>query len=382
MIKVQVVRHPPISAQFVQPPNPAKPASLLRARLRSQYALPMDHLIVCVEQLDRAAEELADGSPFAGRLALILTDNVVELLMHRRCEDIFQRESGFDPDPAKPGRYSRAARVRVLGQRFDEKYKFLLGEGDLTQQELDFVRICHDIRGEAYHAGLTHDAFIRSLAAEYHALACALVRRLQVSWRTASSTDQYGSRLEKHLRPGPGRLADRYLGTPVEEIAASLNAGRPSSDVRLQDALADALRTRIDAIESNLQYLVDDTPGGKGSAEGELIESQRWADLFSGIPLDVQERTNEYGAYVLRRRKEMEASWQPKLRALPTASWQSRAEGVRRATTMSALTRYEQISNDIEYIEGVLESAASSLSAHIDSQIDAARENWTDPADP
>ena len=46
----------------------------------------MDHLIVCVEQLDRAIDELADGSAIAGRLALILTDNVVELLMHRRCE--------------------------------------------------------------------------------------------------------------------------------------------------------------------------------------------------------------------------------------------------------------------------------------------------------
>jgi len=339
-----------------------------------QYALAMDHLIVCVEQLDRAIDELADGSAVAGRLALILTDNVVELLMHRRCEGIFQRESGFDPDPAKPGRYSRAARARVLGQRFDEKYKFLLREGDLSQQELDFVRICHEIRGEAYHAGITHDAFVRSLAAEYHAVACSLVARLQTTWRISSSTDQYGPRLEKHLRAGPGRLGDRYLGTPVEEIAASLNAGRPSTDVRLQDALADALLSRLDAVEANLQFLVDDTPGGKGSAEDELIEAQRWTDLFSGIPLDVQERTDEYGAYVLKLRKEMDASWQPRLRVLPMTSWQARAEAIRGATTMSALIRYEQLSRDIEYIEEVLDMAASALSAHIDAQIDAARE--------
>lgn len=346
-----------------------------------QYALAMDHLIVCVEQLDRAIDELADGSAIAGRLALILTDNVVELLMHRRCEDIFQRESGFDPDPAKPGRYSRAARVRVLGQRFNEKYKFLLGEGDLSQQELDFVRICHDIRGEAYHAGLTHDAFVRSLAVEYHALTCSLVAKLQVSWRTSSSTDQYGPRLEKHLRAGPGRLGDRYLGTPVKEMAASLNASRPSIGIRLQDALADALSSRLDAIESNLQFLVDGTPGGEGSAEDELIEAQRWADLFSGIPLDVQERTDEYSAYVLRRRTEMDASWQPRLRALPMTSWRARAEGIGGATMMSALTRYEQLSRDIEYIEEVLDSTASALSAHVDMQIDAAREDWPEPKD-
>jgi hypothetical protein len=339
----------------------------------------MDYLIVCVEQLDRATDELADGSAIAGRLALILIDNVVELLMHRRCADIFQREAGFDPDPTKPGRYSRAARFRVLGQRFDEKYKFLLGEGDLSQQELDFVRICHNIRGEAYHAGLTHDVFIRSLAAEYHALACSLVARLQVSWRTSSATDQYGTRVEKHLLAGPGRLGDRYLDTPVEDIAASLNASRLPPNIRLQDALADALSSRLEVIESNLQFLVDGTPGGKGGVENELIEAQRWDDLFSGIALDVQERTDEYSVHVLRRREEMDASWEPKLRSLPMASWRARAEGTRGAAMMSALTRYEQLSKDIEYIEGVLDSAASALSAHIDMQIDAARENWPEP---
>ena len=349
--------------------------------LRPLYALAMDHLIVCVEQLDRATDELADGSAIAGRLALILIDNVVELLMHRHCKDIFQREAGFDPDPAKPGRYSRAARVRVLGQRFDEKYKFLLREGDLSQQELDFIRICHDIRGEAYHAGLTHDAFIRSLAAEYHALACSLIARLQVSWRTSSSIDQYGPRVEKHLCTGPGRLGDRYLCTPIEDMAVSLNASRSPLDIRLQDALADALSSRLDSIEASLQFLVDSTPDGKGSAEDELIEAQRWADLFSGVPLDVQERTDEYGAYVLRRRKEMDASWEPKLRALPMTSWRARAESTRGATTMSALTRYEQLSRDIEHIEGVLDSTASALSSHIDMQSDAARVNWPEPKD-
>lgn len=349
---------------------------------RPLYALAMDYLIVCVEQLDRANDELADGSAIAGRLALILIDNVVELLMHRRCEGIFQREAALDPDPAKSGQYSRAARVRVLGQRFDEKYKFLLREGNLSQQELDFVRICHNIRGEAYHAGLTHDAFIRSLAAEYHTLACLLVARLQNSWRTSGSSDQFGPRIEKHLRAGPGRLADRYLGTPVEDIAESLNASRSPPDIRLQDALADALSTRLDSIESNLQFLVDDTPGGKGNAEDELIEAQRWVDLFSGIPLDVQERTDEYSAYVLNRRQDMDASWEPTLRSLPMMSWRARAEGTRVAKIMSALTRYEQLSKDIEYIEGVLDSAASTLSAHIDTQIDSARENWPEPKDP
>lgn len=54
----------------------------------------------------------------------------------------------------------------------------------------------------------------------------------------------------------------------------------------------------------------------------------------------------------------------------------------RGATMMSALTRYEQLSRDIEYIEGVLDSTASAPSAHIDTQIDTARENWPEPKNP
>ena len=62
-------------------------------------------------------------------------------------------------------------------------------------------------------------------------------------------------------------------------------------------------------------------------------------------------------------------------------SWRTRVEGIRGATMMSALTRYEQLSSDIEYIEEVLNSTAGTLSAHIDMQIDAAREDWPEPMD-
>jgi len=61
-------------------------------------------------------------------------------------------------------------------------------------------------------------------------------------------------------------------------------------------------------------------------------------------------------------------------------SWRAQSEDIPGATTMSALTRYERLSRDMGYIEEVLDSTASSLSAHIDIQIDATFEDLCDPA--
>jgi hypothetical protein len=334
----------------------------------------MDHLIICVEQLDRAIEEMVEGSPVSGRLSLILVDNVVELLLHNRCLDVFRREARLDPDPARPGRYSRAARRRVLGQHFDEKYKFLHGEGDINQQELEFIRICHNLRGEAYHTGVTHDQFIRALASEYFSLCCRLLGRLQPTWRTTSSRDRYGSRISKHLRPGTGGLENRFLSTPVEDIVASLETKRPVVQPTLSAALSDSISARIESLEENLNFLVENAPSGCGSLEKELVAAQRWTDLFAGIPVEIEERTAEYSEYVRRRQKEMTATWRPQFRSLPLLSWRRRAKGIRRAGAFSALQRYEQLSADISYIEDVLESSASALGTHIDSQVDAALE--------
>lgn len=285
----------------------------------------MDYLIVFVEQLDRASDELVDGSAVAGRLALILTDNVVELLMHRRCEEIFRREAASDSNPAKAGRYSGAARARVLGQRFDEKYKFLLSEGLISQQEVDFIRVCHAIRGEAYHAGMTHDGFVRELAAEYFSLACTLLARLQPSWRTSSPTQQHGPRLQRHLTSTSDFLGDRYLGTSVEHIVESLLARRPQPGRNLPAALADTLAARLEGIEANLEFLVEEDPDSQGSRERELVELQRWADLYSSVPLDVQQDEAKYSAFLQQRRVDMDSTWRPKLEQLPMEAWKSRA---------------------------------------------------------
>lgn len=45
-----------------------------------------------VEQVDRAATELAVDHPLNARIALILIDNAAELIIHRRCERLVRAD--------------------------------------------------------------------------------------------------------------------------------------------------------------------------------------------------------------------------------------------------------------------------------------------------
>ena len=103
----------------------------------------MRYIVPTVEQLDQAATELQEAAPVSNRVSLILTDNAVELMLHRRCDGIFNRERQFHQERAT-GRYGRAARHRALGPHYDEKLKFLKAEGDIDEHEYNFIRICHD----------------------------------------------------------------------------------------------------------------------------------------------------------------------------------------------------------------------------------------------
>ena len=47
----------------------------------------MRHVVTIVEQLDRAAMELATDHPINNRLALILIDNASEVILHRQSMD-------------------------------------------------------------------------------------------------------------------------------------------------------------------------------------------------------------------------------------------------------------------------------------------------------
>ena len=116
----------------------------------------MRFALTVVEQLDRAATELAVDNPINNRLALILIDNAAELLIHRQCvghvenHSVYSRlskaheaisllkpeadESGFSED-IRQNLMTTGQLKGAKGNYFDPKLKVLKQMGDLSQSE-------------------------------------------------------------------------------------------------------------------------------------------------------------------------------------------------------------------------------------------------------
>ena len=331
----------------------------------------MRYIIPCVEQLDRAAEELRNSNPVNSRLALILIDNAVELTCHRRCEEIILRD-GHGGWLHKP-KYRRRQRRRAMSKFFNQKLSFLLDETLLSSDEQQFLLIAHKCRNEAYHIGLRDDSIIWSIAVEYHTLACELFGRLKPGWMGSTSDDPYTERVNH-------RLKTIGVKTPwpnfpdLEKLAASLADERPPVDRSLAEVLSEALLRELDALDREFHFLVADNPLKLDASEilsriqyfDQLTREMEKTDLF---PADVRYQV-EYKRVVAQTRE----NWSPRYDRVPLANWRHRArELAKEDNPLKALKKFDSIRLDKDYLAEVVGAAASDLDSYIQMQMDLAR---------
>jgi hypothetical protein len=132
-------------------------------------------LATVLEQLDLAQEHLAKGDVHNARFGLMMTDNALELVLHRIARDkaaYIKAYSYMSKD------YEHTAALQdALGRSFDAKVKFAKLEGHLTPEDAQTVTILHDFRNVVYHIGLQHGAILPELAAFYFDLVCTILSR-------------------------------------------------------------------------------------------------------------------------------------------------------------------------------------------------------------
>lgn len=103
-------------------------------------------------QLDVAAQLLSALDPIRARLALILTDNAVELLLHVEAEEAFSHSLRTNANESPPDCIREA-----LGERFTPKVKYAQVAGLVDDNDAQFAREAHKFRWHAYHTGRFHD---------------------------------------------------------------------------------------------------------------------------------------------------------------------------------------------------------------------------------
>jgi hypothetical protein len=302
----------------------------------------MDHLTTCIEQLDLAAQQLHHDNAAYRRFALILTDNIVELMCYDRCEEEFR----FEDLLRGHGKYPQGKKAEVLGSDFKGRLNFLQSVGVLTTDQQSFAGHAHDYRNESYHTGIVHDDIMPALAWHYHRVACDLFVALRHGY-VYGHTENKSPAWAKH-----DSSVKLYCGEEdaYKLVASSLDAARPLPEPNLPDALASSIRSRLDTVQEAIDYLVSDSPiDPKDTAAVEAAQQ-----------------------FI----QHLETEWKPKYARSPIPGWIRRAERLRQAQNpANALQNFASLRREIEPFGEMAFSSANALGTYIDEQIDRAKED-------
>lgn len=335
----------------------------------------MQQSLLVIEQMDRAARELATDHPINSRLALILVDNALELVIHRRCKERALLDMHLHKQAWSDAKLSQTQCRDALGRRLNKKLDVLHALDLITTEERRFINICHEnYRNELYHVGIMHEGLIRAIAGQYYKLTCDLIGRLQPStldWSSDNRTTEIGARYVGHSN---GLLSPF---NELKELPGKLMAELPNIEP-LPAALSTTVHGAIDDVEEAFKFLLNGAPGTE-TPDKLLYDLQFYRERSLRLeksPLTTHPKNRSEEQEILNALKALMANWKPKYRKANWPGWRLRASGVElKANPLLAMDAYTKLRNDMEYLEGVILEGAAALDQHIQMQIDAARED-------
>jgi hypothetical protein len=332
----------------------------------------MRYIYPSIEQLDLSGAQLHHrGHPSFSRFSLILTDNIIELILHRQCQAKFQYNDLWERLGAQ--RYPIKFKAEILGQHFDKKVWFCRKIGKISSSEQDFINIAHRYRNELYHSGIKYDDIIYDLAWHYHALACLLFARLRPNSYSWSSKNKASAVVRKYIPDDKGHFVVD-IDAKMDQIARSLAGSKPSNERPLPESLSNSAISRLERVQEGLELLVEDNPGRR--TEPEVIEDLQFFEYLGSNQLLLSSkfdfRTDPYNYW--QRVGALRKKWKPRHRTNPLPRFMLRAKHLsRERNPTGALQKFEKLRQDMAYFEKLVEEAAAVVDAHIQMEIDRAR---------
>lgn len=244
----------------------------------------VDEFLMVVDQLEVCRTLLREGNPVRGRMALILLDNLADILLHRRCRDIL----AVTPHLLGGTRQLRTAKdLRWFHDRLAfvrEPQWVTSGSGKapfLAAGDAAVLLVAHRYRNAAYHQDDHNPATITTLATILFKTVAQMWSRLSAGhW----SLGVYGPQMAEQLAP-----LDRYgaveqggfrgssgihWGNASTRIAADLSDG-------LEVALPDAVSVFCADIEDRLDELAGMIESEVGAASLREVDGQlAWKEFL------------------------------------------------------------------------------------------------------
>jgi hypothetical protein len=319
-----------------------------------------------IDQLDLALDQLALDERNFDRFAVILIDNVAELLLHRyaldKAED-HRNRAAYGTSPYDPKKLQKA-----LGRGFDDKAKFASKQGLISQETCESIVSLHGFRNTSYHQGLRHEGILHSLAIAYFRIVCDLLENYNPPFYEFSSSKDLPYRARKYL----GNLS--YSGNRdnfstayrrLDDLAASLEKS-------LVTDLATDMNNSIKAADSDLHLI----------AGSDQKEKRDWAVVFAQAFIfnqsdDASEKAKELGFKDSDGKNLFdwlmdEHRWN--ISHDPIPSWQSRLDRLtQEADVHKAIKKYCEFRCQTTEIRLTLEEVASEIDYFIEMQAEIER---------
>ncbi len=320
-----------------------------------------------IDQLDLALDQLAVNDRNFDRFALMLVDNVVELVLHKYAQNRASENrmwGAIDEPRNNPKQVAKA-----LGQNFDQKVKACCHLGLIDQALRDSLLYLHQFRNTVYHRGLRHEGILHSLALFYFSCACQVLTLYEPSWWVWGSNDKISHRARKYVG-SPTTVADgdvfKYAFVRLAEVAESM----PQDLVG--DLSADLGRT-VTQVDEMIHFLATGGPEQK-SRDQVIVDVQAWAFAFTDeakmFARDKGCTESCVGPYV----EWIGANYPWPIKRDPIDGWRKRHRAlVSESDRHRTLKKYVDFMKQTEDIRGKIDESAAQLDGWIQEQIDRSR---------
>ncbi len=320
-----------------------------------------------VEQLEIIAQLLDQNTASSARLAVILADNLAEIIMHGRARLEFAKDQHYQG--FRPVRWSPTKRHEVM-EEFRPKVNFLHNDlGLVDADDAAFLKFGHSVRNRAYHADTYHADVIETIARTYFGKVCRLYPRLRPPGGAFANTQVETDFLQRHGMSDPMDLINGGL----ERICENLVAPRACPVGDLAAGLSKNLVRRIETIIGNrdehgyLETLLDGQAEGD-VAQKEVLKQIQFADRFepdTGAPdTDEAFRTE-------RERWEREfAAYQPDVTLAKLRRWAVTARSIYRETVAgNAAERFRTVDEQFSPVEELVHQAVREFDEWVNSEV-------------
>jgi hypothetical protein len=322
-----------------------------------------DFQLSIAEQLDQAVREYESPSRHGVRLALILSDNVAELLIGHWLETTISFHSALDRDQ----------RLRKLSRSnsYPRKLHVLEELGEISAKEQVFLAGVHRIRNGLYHGHDSPQPFYSELFEQSYYLNTRLLERLEPgyrSWYSAvvfSETEQ--RYLEKAAPSGSLSFDLSLLGKALRERIGEI------SDGSFAEALKSYSIDRKQDVQEAIRFIGENSPN-RTRGQKLIVEAQFLFELEAYLERQGLDRTNYFSPRSNDAQKaylNFQREFKPRFRAIPFPFWASCIAKISDAKDpLDAFYWFAEIERRIGSLIEAIFHLESEVDAWIQSEID------------